>query len=502
MREYGAKESIIKNSFWNLFTTLINRFGGLAFTIILARYLLPEGYGIYTIIFSTTMFFFTFADLGINSTLVRYLSEALSKDKRKVTPYYRYLLKVKFILVLFIFFLLVILAYPLTFYFYNNESIFIPLLIASLFMLITAIEVFHAQIFYAIERTKYIAYREIMTQLTRIGLVFLIFYYISKENQITYIFALLAIVHLIMLGWILFYLKKLLPEICKRTKENIDKKRVRKFLKFITIASISAMFFSYVDSIMLGVFLPPEFAGYYQVAFSIIIGVASLSAFPNAILLPIFTKMDHNKIENVINKTVKYISIIAIPSSFGIIILGRYLVRALYGYDYLSASIPLYSLAPLIFPMIFVGTFLSLFSAKEKPQIFAKLILITLFINIILNLVLIKLLLPVSPLWATAGVGIATSLSWIFYFLKSLSISKKQFNLNISLRPTIKPIISSTIMTLILLYFLLSIKSFDLIMGLMLVSTGILSYISSMLLIKGIEKQDIEIMKLFFKRIP
>ena len=501
MREYGVKESIIKNSFWNLFTTLINRFGGLVFTIILARYLLPEGYGIYIIIFSTTMFFFTFADLGINSTLVRYLSEALSKEKKKISPYYRYLLKVKLILVLFIFFLLIVLAYPLAFYFYDNGTLFMPLLIASLFMLVTSIEVFHAQIFYAIERTRYIAYREIMTQILRIGLIFAIFYYIPKENQIASIFALLAIIHLIIFIWILFYLKKLLPDIYKKTKEGIDKKRVRKFLKFITIASISVMFFSYVDSIMLGAFLPPEFAGYYQVAFSIIIGVASLSAFPNAILLPIFTKLDHNKIENVINKTVKYVSIIAIPSSFGILILGRYLVRALYGYDYISASIPLYTLAPLIFPMVFVGTFLSLFSAKEKPQIFAKLIIITLSMNVVLNLILIKLLLPISPLWATAGVGIATSLSWIFYFLTSLSISRKQFNMKISLKPVIKPLISSIIMSLVLLYFLFSMSSFDLIMGIMLVTTGILVYLTSMFIIKGIEKQDLEIIKLFFKKV-
>ena len=107
-----------------------------------------------------------------------------------------------------------------------------------------------SQIFYAIERTRYVAQREIITQILRIGFVFLIFYHISKENQITSIFALLAIVHLFVFGWILFYLRKLLPDLYKKSKEAIDKKRVRTFLKFITIASISAMFFSYVDSIM------------------------------------------------------------------------------------------------------------------------------------------------------------------------------------------------------------------------------------------------------------
>lgn len=500
MSKENLKARIVKNSFWNLFTTLINRFGGLIFTIILARYLLPEGYGLYTIVFSTTMVFFTFADLGINSTLVRYLSEALSKDKKKIASYYEYLLKIKFTLVVVVFFLLITLAYPIAYEFYKNDSIFLPLLIAALFMLITAIEVFHVQIFYAIEKTNYIANRETMTQILRIGLVFLIFHFISQQNQIAAIFALLAFVHFIILIWVIISLRKLIPQIHEKKKEKIDKKRIRKFIKFITIASVSAIFFSYVDSVMLGFFLPPEFAGYYQVAFSIILGVASLSSFPNAILLPIFTKIGNIQTEKIINKAVKYISIIAIPSTFGIIILGRYLIRALYGYEYIIASIPLYSLAPLIFPMIFVGTFLSLFSAKEKPQIFAKLIAITLVLNLVLNFLLIKLFIDHSQILATAGVGIATSLSWIFYFLVSLSISQKEFKIKVSLAPTIKPVISSLIMATVLYFFLIKIRSFDLLSGALMVLTGVLVYTASMLLTKGIEKQDLELIKLFLKK--
>ena len=499
MAEENLKERLVKNSFWNLLTTIINRFGGLIFTILLARYLLPESYGIYAIVFSTTMIFLTFADLGVNSTLIRYFSEALAKDKNKVQAYYAYLLKIKFFLTLFLFLILILLAYPLTSYIYKNEALLLPLLVAPFFMLVTSLEVFHAQIFYAIEKTKYIAYREIITQILRVGLIFLIFYFVSTSNQVTGIFALLALVHLIVFVWIFIYLKKLTPEIYKKSNVKIDKKRIRKFLKFITIASLSAMFFSYIDSIMLGAYLPPEFAGYYQLAFSIIVGVAALSSFPNVILLPILTKTNDNKTEKILTKAVKYISILAIPSSFGIVILGRYLIRVLYGYNYLPATIPLYSLAPLIFPMIFVGTFLSLFSAREKPQIFAKLIMVTLTMNIILNLIFIKSFLQVSPIMATAGVGIATSISWLFYFLASLSISRKEFNLRISLAPTIKPILSSIVMTLVLVYFLSQITSITLISGVLLVMTGILVYFATLLLTRGLAKEDFMLTKLLFK---
>ena len=74
------KKNLLKNASWGFASSLANRAGGLIFTIILARFLLPEKFGIYSIVLSVSMLFFTFADLGVNSTFVRYISLALQKQ--------------------------------------------------------------------------------------------------------------------------------------------------------------------------------------------------------------------------------------------------------------------------------------------------------------------------------------------------------------------------------------------------------------------------------------
>jgi len=499
-KEKDLKKRIIKNSFWSFISLGVSRIGALIFTIILARFLMPEGYGIYSLVLSTTMIFCTFADLGINNALTKYISSSLVKNKKKVPVYYKYLLKIKLILSLSVSILLLILAYPLSFYIFKNSALFLPFLVASFYVFILALDGFYTQIFYSIEKSQYVSFKESIAQILRVVLVLLVFYFIASSYYIIGVFFSLILVHLFILFLILFYLKKLVPDLYKKSEVGIDKKRVRRFIGFLTIASISTIFFFYIDSIMLGLFLSVKYVGYYRAAFSLVFGITGFIAFPNAILLPIYSKINKFEIEKVLNKVFRLIAILAIPSSFGFLIFGRYFIKLFYGSSYLSSSLPIYFLAFLILPMVAVSNLVLFFSAKEKAQIFAKLVIITVILNILLNVILIKSFLIISPLWATAGAGIATVVSWYFYFLISFYISKEKFNLNISLKSITKPLIASLIMTGILFYLLSFIKEMTIILGIFLILLALLIYFILMILIKGIIKEDLDMFKILIRK--
>ena len=53
--------------------------GALLFTIILARILMPEFFGLYSLALSTLIMFVSFTDLGLESGMVFFLSKALAK---------------------------------------------------------------------------------------------------------------------------------------------------------------------------------------------------------------------------------------------------------------------------------------------------------------------------------------------------------------------------------------------------------------------------------------
>lgn len=494
----SLKQKLIRNSFWNFLATGVNRVGGLIFTIILARFLLPEGYGLYSIVLSVAMIFFTFADLGVNGTFLRYLSFALAKEKRKISAYYNYLLKIKLLLALVAAVLLLVLAYPISFYVYGNKVLFIPLVVTAFLVFALAFENFYAQIFYALGRVKYVGLKEFLHQTIRICFALLVFYFVAVEYRIIGIFLGLILTAIILTIFIRYFSGRLMPSLYEKPKERIDKKRVSRFLGFLTIASISSIFFSYIDSLMLGFYVAPAFVGYYRAAFSLIFGIAGLVAFSNIIFLPIFTKLGNKKTGEVLNKSLKYISMLIIPTVFGILILGKYFIKLFYGHIYLPATLPLYFLSFLIFPTVLVGLFLSLFSAKEKPQIFAKLIIVTSILNVILNFVLIKVFLSVSPLWATAGAAIATLISWMFYLGASIYRVRKEFKIKVQILQLLKPLIPSLIMSGVLIYLLSIVQNMTLVWGVALILVGGGVYALIMVLIDSGLRRELKEFKNFF----
>jgi O-antigen/teichoic acid export membrane protein len=496
--ERGLKEQVIKNSFWAFASSLINRLGALIFTIILARFLLPEGFGLYSIVLSTAMIFYTFADLGINSTMIRYVSHALANNKKKVYAYHRYLLKVKFFLTLAVSSALLVLSYPLALYVFKNSALFVPFITAAFYIFVLSFDTFYTSFFYTIEKVQYVSFKESLSQILRIVFALVVFYVLASSYYVTGIFVSLALISLFLVVFVLYYLKKLIPEAFLYPGKGIriDKVRILKFAGFLTIASISTIFFSYIDSIMLGMFLKPEFVGFYRAAFSLVSGVSGIILAPAVILLPMFTKLKKSKTENALSQIFKYLTIFAVPAAFGLLILGKYFVRFFYDYSYIPAALPLYFLSFLIIPVVYVSVFLPLFSAREKPQIFAKIIVAVSILNIILNYILIKALLPVSSIWATAGASIATLTSWIFYLIAVVYVSKKELGIAVSFKHLIKPFIASIIMSGAVLYTMTFFKDMTFISGTFEILLGALVYFGALFLIGGIKREDFELVKL------
>ena len=72
MKKESLTSQTIKSSVWNLSYTIIQRVGGLVFTIILARILLPESFGLYSLVISIALIFMTFSYGGFDQTFIRY----------------------------------------------------------------------------------------------------------------------------------------------------------------------------------------------------------------------------------------------------------------------------------------------------------------------------------------------------------------------------------------------------------------------------------------------
>ena len=475
---------VLKNSIFNSSSVLISKVGGLVFTVILARLLHPELFGIYHLALSIGFLLLTFTDLGINGAMVRYVSYAMGKkDESLARSYFKYLFKLKFLLTLVFSLSVVFLAKPLAFYIFHKPSLFLPLKVIGIFLFFQSFLDFVGSSFVAFHRFEYTTLIHIIYEGMRLILVpLLIFLGFS-------VFGAIIGISLSVIGALLilfYFLVKNYYFLFKGEIVKIERRRILRFLSYLTIGSISGIFFAYIDSIMLGIFLPAEFVGFYRAAYNIVFAVAGLISIAG-VLFPVFTQLDSLELENAFKKVFKYSTMLAFPCALGLAFIARPLVELVYGSEYLSAVLPMYILSFLIItsPIDFFAT---LFNAKEKPEYPAKLIIISSTLNIILNYVLILQI-------GMVGAAIATVISRYFNIISLGVLSKKVFNISPSLDLIYKPLFSSLAMLLFL--YLVPIPT-NLLIGIgEIIAAGIV-YFVVLFLIRGVGKEDRDYLRTIF----
>ncbi len=487
-----------KNSIYSLLGNIIAKIGGLIFTIIAARLLLPELFGIYNLILSIALIAISFTDLGIGRTFVRYLSEELGrKNYEKARAYFWYLFKIRFTLVLVIIGIILIFGRFISENIFQKPVIYVPLLFSCFYIFTKSFQGLISSLFACFKDLKKDVYLQASLQFFRILLVISAIYFISKTFVISGIFIGLgfAVIFSSLIG---FYLLKDKINLFgkKASKSEINKKRVLSYLGFATLVTISLKFFGSIDTLMLGRFVEAQYIGFYRASLSLITTLTGLVAF-GSVLLPVFVQISGKKLERGFQQIVKYITILSIPMIFGLLILAKYFIITIYGVEYANTIIPFYAVLPLMFFYPLIALYSSLFSAKDKINHLAKFIFISLIIDIVLNYAFIKYFLNYSPLYVIASVGIATSISRGYYFIALYNKSKKDLNLKPKTSFIFKPLISALLMFGIL-FFINKYIDMNLLIGILEIIFGALIYFLILYLLNGFNKSDIELIKKVF----
>ena len=496
--EQNLSKIALKNSSYNFISTMVLKLGGLIFTIIIARMLLPELFGMYALVLSIVTLILTFGELGIGGTAVRYISDSLGKaNKIEARSYTRFFIKKKIILTIISVIILLAISKYLSYSIYENPLIFYPLIFSCLFIISDSFREFISIFFVINKNMKPIIFLDLVFQILKILFsifALLIFSNVFKLSGIflaffgaSFITVILSILVLLKKDKDLFFGKIV----------KINRSRVNSYWKFLILTSITLTLFGSIDTLMIGRFVPMEYLGYYRAAISLSVVIASLLSL-SGIFLPIFTQIHGERFRRGFYKTMKYLLILSIPSTTGILFLGKDLIKLIYGSEYLGGVIPFYFLAPLIITAPLISLYLVLFKSKEKPKILSKAVLISLISNIFLNVVAI-FIFKENPLYLIAGIALATILSRIIFLIILILNSKKKFNLKIKEIESKKPLFASGVMALFLILYNQFLE-LNLILGALEIILGVVIYLGVLILIKGLTEQDLKIFKSLFKK--
>jgi len=427
----GNTGQAIKNSGYKLATLITAKVGSMLFTIIIARMLMPELFGLYGLALSTILFLGIFSDLGISSAMLTFISKTIDKKKRNAKAYFYYLSKIKLLLILLSSMIILLTASWLANIYYQ-QPIFYALLAGAIYLPLTMLSRFFEVLFVSRNNFRRGFFGELIFQTSRlIILPLLILFLISRSQNnailLFWIFIGLSICFF-MLG--VYYTTSFLfnnpfSNIKKRQLNKKEKKELWRFILPLTVTALSGIFFSHIDIIMLGHYVSSEFIGFYQAAFNLIVSAAVILSFSSIALFPIFSRMKGKQLERGFKRTRNLTFLISLIVLVFTILISKILIKFVYGMEYLDSVIYLqyFSLLLISFPLI--KLYSSYYMAQKRTARLSVLLIISTILNIILNYILINIGLSWGMNGAVLGACTATIISR-FSYLAGLMIFKKK----------------------------------------------------------------------------
>ena len=491
MKKESIGNLILRNSLWNSFSAVIAKLGGFIFTIIIARLLLPELFGLYSLVLSVALIVMVLTDAGTSSGTLIFIPQALKRGKgrEKARSYFRHLLKIRGLITSISIVLLIILAKPIAYNLFEKPIIVLPLLFSALYIITTSAKDIFYNLFISLKSLEKVPVITTVYHLSRILLAVVAVLLLPKNHKISGIFIAFSLAALIAIVYILVLLKNNKDLIFGKIKK-INKPRVNKYLVHLSFASLTLVIFGSMDTLMLSKFVEPAFLGYYRAALSLALAIPGFFAIWD-VILPVFMQINQKKLEKTSKDILRFVMMISIPAAIGLSILARQSAILVYGKEYLLATAPLTILAVLIITSPLIGFHSSILKAKENPRFLAKFILISAILNIALNYILISYLIRFGPVYALSGAAIATVISRIFLLTAVASKNQTSYDIIPEKLPIVKFIFSSLIMAAAVLIFN---RHVDLnpVVGLVEIPAGIIIYFGVLWLIKGINKEDIK----------
>lgn len=449
-----------------------------------ARYLGADEFGALSIALSFSVMFNVFADLGFSTFTTR----ELAKEKSLRNKYVENTWILRSILAIITIGVIALIT-NLSGYLgkYNSETIKI-IYILSLTIIIGVFPSIFTSVFQAYEKMEYPSLSTMLNGvLFLVGTLFLIFY---GFNVLAFALLNVVVALVIFIYSILIYTKKFsLPKM--QVDLGFWKQSMKEALPF-GLTNISGMIYTYIDSLLLSVMQSSAVVGWYTAAYKLVL---VLYFIPNAVNMAIFPVMSKYYISSkdslklIYEKYFKLMIIMGLPIAFGTTLLADKIVLIIYGTEYINSIV---ALQILIWTVVFTfaeSSFVQLLQATNKQMIITKISVICVIINIILNVILI-------PRFSYIGASVATVLTEIILVSYVIAVTYKiGFGINPYhiLKDIFKVLTASIIMSLFIWYF----KNVELII---LIIIATITYLITLYLLKGIDKEDLDLLKQIIKR--
>lgn len=380
-----------------------------------SRILLPEGVGTYSITTAIAKYFWLFAHLGMSIYGNRSIAKAKG-DKKRLSEtfwnlFYFQLINSSVFLILYIIYIII----------WGYDSFGIVIICQIPYVLAAVLEI--SWFFYGTEQFKFIVIRNsIIKIITAISIFVLV-----KDVNDVWIYALINAISLFVGQACLW------PFVKKHV--NLEKpnfKIIKSHLKpncslFVSFVAVSI--YTLMDKVMIEILSNTIELGYYENSYKIMDICCSIVGAIGAVMLPRISYLMENKktekVNNYLEKSMKYIMMLAIGIAFGMAGVGKEFSVIYFGKEFAASGTVMMTIAPTIIFYSWENIIKNQYLLpSNKDKIFIKATILAAITNTIINFIFIRHYGAVGAAIGTVAALFVSILYQSFKVRKELSIFK------------------------------------------------------------------------------
>lgn len=183
------------------------------------------------------------------------------------------------------------------------------------------------------------------------------------------------------------------------------------FSKYDFVSAIGGLIYQWMDVLVLGFFVGQAAVGAYEVAWRVTSVVLLLGQSISTVVFPQVSSWEaekaYDRIEYLIPNAISPSLSLAIPALFGTVLLAPEILSLVFGAEYVTASL---ALTILMVEKVLQSTHVILgrsLQGIDQADIAAKIAVVALLLNVVLNLAMV-------PVFGLAGAATATAVSFAF----------------------------------------------------------------------------------------
>ncbi|MFH1326334.1 MAG: flippase [Candidatus Falkowbacteria bacterium] len=463
--------NIAKNTSYFTLALILQKVISFSYFIIIARAIGPENLGKYYFAISFTTIFAIFIDVGMASVLIR----ETAKVRQRAEYYLRNVIGLKLILTLFsfvtVFVLINLMGYPEL----TKQLVYL----SSVAMILDSFTLTFFAVSRGFHNLSFESFAVVLYQALILSMGSLFLYFDYSLHWLMGAIVVASAINFLYSASIVKYQWKM--SLWPQFNQDIIRNIIKMSLPF-ALFGIFQRFYTYFDSILLSILAGDTYVGLYSVAFKI---TFALQFLPLAFVASLFPAMSsyyvHNKkqLATIFERAMNYLIIIALPISFGIIVLADRIVL-IFKEGYTGSILPLQIIVAsliFIFASYPVG---SLLNACDRQRTNTANMGIVLVFSVLLNIFLIP---RYQAIGASITVLITNALLLIlglFWVPKIIEYHKKVI-ITVFAKALLSVLIMGLVIWLIKVYIPIIASVF----------VGAVVYIGVLYILKGYTKEDI-----------